>query len=101
MSQHTPTPWEVCEKAPNDAWFEGRTIWCPEEGKRVADTCPLDVRDKANAAFIVRAVNSFYPMLDAIKEAYENLKGEDLPAEGYTTKINALLSSVIAKAEGK
>lgn len=40
-------------------------------------------------------------MLAALKEALANLRGLDVPGEGYEAPVNALLRDVINKAEGK
>lgn len=63
----TPGPWEVCREPPNPLWHKGTTIFSPDEGKRIADTCVLDDRAEANAELIVRAVNAHAGLVKALE----------------------------------
>lgn len=70
--KHTELPWAICNESPNEYWYEGTTIYDVNGQRRVADT-PAQLLDaEANAAFIIKAVNNHYQLLDALKELYRN-----------------------------
>lgn len=88
--QHTPTPWLVTDEI--DRIYNGELIR-PVSGNPspVAVVCDFnrfdrDEERKANAAFIVKAVNAHDALVDAARsaialiESYENKEGADLIA---------------------
>ena len=61
--KHTPTPWRLGRNGTDYCVFFG-------DEKFVADCEASDTdEDRANAAFIVRAVNSHQALVDALKDA--------------------------------
>lgn len=70
-TQHTPTPWKVCDIAVNDQWHVGSTIGAadPADGRRVCDVSRIPANYQANAAFIVRACNAHDALVAALKES--------------------------------
>lgn len=79
MKTHTKEPWAVCIDPPNDAWYEGVTIYTLSGNKRVADTCILTSEAKANARRIVACVNACAGLHTEILEK--------LVASGHTLQI--------------
>lgn len=82
-TSHTPTPWKVVSGTEHHGPYietqHGRTIadLYFMGGPSAGDPKPvwhMDDEAEANAAFIVRAVNAYQPMLEALKEADEALK---------------------------
>lgn len=70
MSEHTPTPWRL-PKVPAEA--PDATIVCDADGGSIADCTPAgpwipEEQAEANAAFIVRAVNSHDALVKAIHD---------------------------------
>lgn len=68
-SQHTPTPWRV-GGLDDDLWIYGRG----RNATAICDLIPRDadsltLEDKANAEFIVRAVNTHDALIVAAKKA--------------------------------
>ena len=60
MTQHTPTPWS----------YDGRDIWATNSGNAVNVARLLTPKlAEANAAFIVKAVNSHAALVEALKAA--------------------------------
>lgn len=87
MTKHTPTPWDV-DDGDNVSIFELDTF------DFIAEASWSDKRRsqaEANAAFIVRAVNSHYQLLEACKRALSMPDGTLTPD---------ILANAIAKAEG-
>ncbi len=77
-SKHTPTPWEIAQFGDGGDGFIGHQIWNRAGGEvcivRIAVNQHHDAqyadfvaRCEANAEFIVRAANNFYPMLTALQ----------------------------------
>lgn len=65
-TQHTPTPW-IYDRVTSQIWDdEKRAIVDMDYGDLLPDT------DVANAAFIVKAVNSHEHLLEGLKTALEN-----------------------------
>lgn len=99
QTQHTPTPW----KLKTDDHLDGTSIYSNEiyitslEGDDNPHQQKLGFRpveeQKANAAFIVRAVNSHEALLDALKTARERFV-----REGMTT---ANIDEAIKQAEAQ
>jgi hypothetical protein len=98
MSEHTKLPWEQ----------KGRTI--SRDGILIADTynfAVLDV-DIANAAFIVRACNNNYQLLEIAKKMVEisplwlpaNVAEEHLGEAHALNAMMGMLQQVIKEAEG-
>ena len=68
-SKHTPTPWRISEI---DCGFEiadmgGRVVVQVQQVKPASDETGIPER-KANAAFIIRCVNSQQHLVDALEE---------------------------------
>lgn len=70
----TALPWAICEEAPNDSWYEGRTLLGVPGGVRIGDLTPARHPDDraADAAYIVHACNN-YP---ATAREVEGLRSE-------------------------
>lgn len=67
----TPGPWAVCDEAPNDAWYVGRTVYSPEQGRRVGDSGFFDHDELALAnATLMAAAPEMY---DAIWQALSDM----------------------------
>lgn len=83
-AKHTPTPWT----ASVDAVFKDNDCIC------IVDTDNATAKViEANAAFIVRAVNSHYAMLAALKELNVYLAGS------FPSRAHAMMDEAIALAE--
>ena len=64
---HTPTPWGYTYDGSSD-WSIGQAE--DPQGMYVCNIWDRnDARAQSNAAFIVKAVNAYQPMVDALKEA--------------------------------
>jgi len=97
IMNHTPTPWHLGEQTP---WY----IYTPGiPTHRIAETCTtpdgslLAKEAKANAAFIVRAVNAHEALLAIAKELLEDRLSLNADNPDLTTRAE----QAIAKAEGK
>lgn len=92
--KHTPLPWKAEEGAARGAWIMGADeCWS-------ALACGDDDRTAiANTGFIVRACNSHYDLLVALKDC-RNAMYADNPADGWAEIISAA-DAAIAKAEGR
>jgi len=66
MSEHTPTPWEVATGHPSRGLF---VLGPPDEHGYAPQICEVDKTEdmEANAAFIVRAVNSHEALVAALE----------------------------------
>ncbi len=71
QAKRTPTPWSLDEGRPG--CFE---ICAADTLSIIAETLSKGVRDKANAAYIVRAVNAHEKMLSALKFAVAHMSGK-------------------------
>jgi hypothetical protein len=86
--KHTPLPWEAEEGAARGAWIMGAN------GEWGALACgETDNSAVENTKFIVRAVNSHYELLEALKDARFALYGNG-PG-------NPKIDAAIWKAEGR
>ena len=91
LTQHTPTPWKFEEStmtlrsAPSNYWLA------------TFDSFDGAINNKANAAFIVRAVNSHEALLEAVKKALKYVQR----AEPIDCQLEVDLKDTIAQAEGK
>jgi hypothetical protein len=84
--KHTPLPWVANGRyigTPNHLSYVGEVR---DENGNWSDT----VKSRGDAAFIVRACNSHYELLDCLKEARRHINGADIDL-GY-------IDEVIAKA---
>jgi hypothetical protein len=77
MSEHTPTPWTVERNAPWSIKTNARAIidkdrfavaWAPAWDIADADSVAAPEEGAANAAFIVKAVNSHDALVKALEE---------------------------------
>ena len=104
---HTPLPWRVCPSFPADIQADGTEIASCFEEKHIGQTWtiegPITVsygEHKANAAFIVRACNSHYALVEALREArdqiltFANARGSECECtdEELVEHIDAALS---------
>lgn len=92
--KHTPTPWEVSRTHSAD--------WIVAAGELIAiceETNEQKTSAIANAAFIVRAVNSHEDLLGALKLANEKLIQLKVTNTGWP-ELNKVWEA-IAQAEGK
>lgn len=92
--KHTPTPWQVIKESQRHDYFGSLYI---KAGKTVIANLvfQLDDSEKANAEFIVRAVNSHEALLEAARCAGDAL----VDGQHKDIAIN-LLRQAIAQAEG-
>ncbi len=97
--QHTPTPWHISEKRPTtvevdiDGW--GYTLAdCDASHSSLADKVGIE-QVEANAAFIVKAVNSYKQLISTIQTI------EAMASHGDYGGIETLAAEAIAKTEGK
>lgn len=103
--QHTPTPWTVgLYDASGDFIKIGvHVAVCKPEGDLLATTGPADdEQSKVDAAFIVRAVNSYEELVISIKQMMARLNG--ITESNFSTaeaQIMAIGRAAIAKAEGQ
>ena len=95
--QHTPTPWhQVDNTGALVIDLNGNVMaHCA-----VQDELPMTER-QANAAFIVRAVNSHEELIEALKEVTEWLAASCTTSDGAQTEAIKQANSAIARAEGK
>ena len=99
MGEHAKLPWAVCKKAPNEYWDEGITIYDVAGERRVADATKMTIDGKANAAFIVKAVNNHYQLLDALK-CICSLYPKDMSDDGSgRIGFNSTSQAFIGKAQ--
>ena len=112
-AQHTPLPWHQrlnklgarfiieaeSQKEHKQALVAGLDWWTSNEG------APDQAESEANAAFIVRACNAHYKLLNAAKRVMEALEqyGASIVPHLMDTDDNAgqELRNVIAELEGK
>jgi hypothetical protein len=101
---HTPTPWVVCENDPADS-MDYDKIWVTTDDRLYKSLVPIaevgidysepiNSEQKANAEFIVRAVNFHDEMLAALKAAEGLIAGTSA-----TGNELSLIRATIAKAE--
>ena len=68
MTQHTALPWKYrCFSYYADGRRRFHDI-VTEDGGQIARLSKADERVMSNAEFIVRAVNNFYPLLEALEK---------------------------------
>lgn len=98
-AKHSKTPWQDNEAG----LIYGQVSGDEDEAPFVCDVCdsPLDYTDqeKANAALIVRACNSYRDMLEALE--FVQMTFADMEAskrKGYYTECPQIVSAAIAKA---
>jgi len=101
-TKHTPLPWETTHDL-NDTF--NTQIWNSGTETLIADCDMLNGQSaktsQANAAFIVKAVNCHYELLEALKmvrDADEDCKKDGLP-RWCTDIARAKIDAAIAKAE--
>ena len=121
-AKHTPTPWDMTIKimefiSREQGGGEKVTIWARSpKVKRVAtltrvtklaggEVVETDISEvKANATFIVRAVNSHEELLEAMKGVVVALERDLLIANSKSIDVTAMIENahtLIAKAEGR
>lgn len=88
--KHTPTPWKVDDYVMSGEKYR---VFSPADPVAVAS-----VAGKANAEFIVRAVNSHDELVEAIKNAIDSLPDHVGPR---IAQVKKELSEALAKAEGE
>jgi hypothetical protein len=97
---HTQTPWHIYHTQVDHGTVIGTeyaiAIVCHDKGEM----------QQVNAAFIVRAVNSYQPMLDALKAAQRSFRAlaKELKTEYWTQgdiDASALVDKTISQAEGR
>lgn len=102
-TKHTPTPWKAqIETNSNgivktfivgDRYIGEVFNWAkPSTSSYVQENETLNQEAQANAAFIVRAVNNFDQMLDALKDARDRL-------DYYQDPLAHAIKQVIANTE--
>lgn len=101
---HTPTPWKIVNRSLTDPLdLSGRTI---KDGRNriLAHLYPTPSglgleEQKANAAFIVRAVNAHEKLVEALRNAQAALLV--LSPNATDTRMMRDIEQAIAKAEGR
>lgn len=110
MTSHTPGPWHVCQTAPNDSWYPGRTIHA--RGRRIGDSGFFDPDDiaLANATLMAAApdmqaaLKAALPILTRLAEAQRQERdgSMDGPACNTAEYLTYLaVRDAIAKSEGE
>lgn len=95
---HTSLPWKIWEdtrKETHIPYFETCITYDSDGGKIVARINDSSGEVEENAAFIIRACNSYYELLEACKELIE--KSGDL----YYDLVVEKSKKIILKAEGQ
>jgi len=109
MQQHSPLPWKYDERvgclaiypestAPELSYcLAGASKWAIhfKQGHVFAGSWALESEDIANAHLIVRAVNSYYDLLEACKLALDGAPWQPLGED-----IRTMLRAAITKAQG-
>ena len=102
-AKHTPTPWKLDDIAPHDPKWEAFEIWNEKATREMiangAGRANIRVFGKANAAFIVRAVNAHDGLVKAlqmIRDADNDCKSDGLPR--IPAAARATIDAVLAKA---
>lgn len=91
---HTPTPWRVIPPSGN---FTKSTLVATESGSPFHHGDEIaDVMDEANAAFIVKCVNTHELLIEGLKTAIKRLEEVGSPSLAEHLRID-----VLAPAEGK
>ena len=88
---HTPTPWRV-----GDA---GHTIFGPPNGKPSPETVAT-MKDRDNAALIVRAVNSHEALVEAIKEAHHYILDDAMDGNVEANRVLDVLNATLDRKDG-
>jgi hypothetical protein len=111
-TKHTPTPWAVFEHVDHSGLAMGPpytddilrghvqsvcTISGSHYHPEYRRACAVDDTDRANAELIVKAVNSYQPMLDALKRVQEC----DSSITELCTACRVRVAAAISLAEGK
>jgi hypothetical protein len=99
MNKHTPTPWETADAyGPIEG---GQSIKAVCDNYLICSTTGYYGRDGAiaNAAFIVRAVNSHEQLVAALKRCLARIKAECADPEDIDDV--AFAESVLTAVEGK
>ena len=96
---HTPTPWKVSGNQIQSEKLNNYGNWILLEMPLRKEPTMQDMteEDKANAEFIVHAVNAHDELVEACKLALDVLSYD----EPRSTKTETILKNAIAKAEGK
>jgi hypothetical protein len=98
---HTPTPWTASEDQilSKDLNKWGNWIVC-EMPKGRDEISEAVEENKANAAYIVKCVNSHEELLEALKEAHAMLENIGIEKGQYYGKAINKVEQAILKAEG-
>jgi len=97
---HTPTPWSAEQNGGRGSWIKGAT------GEWAALSCgDTDASAEANAALIVRAVNSYAALVEATRDAlsgwrYIREHHGDLYGVGWDRVENVLIAA-LAQSEAE
>ena len=97
--EHTPTPWTVFN--PDNDQHIGDYLEIYHESILIADVLrPGPVDAKANAAFIVKAVNSHEELLESLQSIVDRLEGAEEMERVLSAKWDAIdeAKTAIAKA---
>ena len=101
IEMHTPTPWRVLVGGPDERpGIEAESLSVVIWGVRDNEDAGVDgenpEQELANAEFIVRACNSYYDMIEALRFYSDHMK------LGYgITDSGQVADAAIAKATGK
>lgn len=107
--EHSPLPWNAIETGNKKIGWEEWAI-VDKNNRNVLNT-DADVQDKANAAFIVRACNSFHSLVALAKEISEMghevrlglIDGQQLPCGRfcYACRAQAVLLEIEKQERGQ
>jgi hypothetical protein len=90
---HTPTPWHIANNMDVDIYGD--------TGFRIAVMKGGEImRDEANAAYIVRAVNAYAPMVEALKAAVKLMESKET-AWAFHEDVFIQMREALRAAEGK
>lgn len=102
-TKHTPTPWTigVYDASEDFKSINTHVAVCKPDGSLLATCGPVDAESKADAAFIVRAVNSHEELVQFARNVEAYLAGLGTSRDDAECALLNHAEQTIAKAEGK
>jgi len=97
--KHTPTPWKLETRKPGQFAIKGDDGTYTVALIETFDPRVEHAEDSANAAFIVRAVNSHEELLAIVKDIYDD--ENDITRRKHSDEMRFRMEEAIAKAEAK
>ena len=93
--KHTPGPWEICKHGTPEAFPQYGVYAEGNQNDHVIVKGDNQENAEANAAFIVRACNSHYEMLEALKQYIRYMDANGMPVGDDDIRI--LIPSELAR----